>query len=369
MVRRFDRAARVAVIAALLSLSACAGRVDIATGVASEENGVPGEAAAQEAESTSRPRPGSAEDPPKKKSDGQAIVLATGGRFLGLALSASDVYWADAALGAVRKVSKNGGSPIAIATGQASPSGIALGAGVVAWTNTGDGTVRKASTTGSSTGVGVMTLASGQASPRSVTIAGGEAYFTTDESLMKVPLSGGAAITLAPKNGDVPLGQGGVQGITSDGGLVFAAPFQIVWPVDGNCGKPSTFGLCTAAWYAGPNMRGGAVAGDSLFVAWSPVPTAGEILAGKTNVSLASAQVNPEAIAVDETHVYWVNAGTELNGFHDGSVMKVPRSGGAPTAIAVNQLRPVAIAVDASFVFWNNEGSGGAGATLMRAPK
>jgi hypothetical protein len=171
------------------------------------------------------------------------------------------------------------------------------------------------------------------------------------------------------------LGQGGVQGITSDGVLVYAAPYQVLWPIDDDCDKPSFAGLCSADWYAGPVMRAGAVDGKSVFTAWGNdwAPGTGD---GAVSASddmgmgwLASDQAGPEAIAVDEAHVYWVNSGTSANGFADGTVMKVPRSGGPVSAIAVNQPHPVAIAVDESFVFWTNEGSGDVNGSVMRTSK
>jgi hypothetical protein len=265
------------------------------------------------------------------------------------------------------KVAKQGGPAIPIATEQASPSGVAVDDGAVYWTNTGDGTVRKAPLGGGP----IVTLASALASPRSVTIAGANAYFTTDEWLMRVPLAGGEPVSLQPANGtDISLGQGGVQGITSDGVMIYAAPYQILWPADDRCGEPSTLDLCSADWYAGPIMRSGAVQGASVFTAFAALDY-GAISVKDASGSrwLVSDQPGLEAITVDATHVYWVRSGTSDNGFSDGAVMKVPRSGGRASSIAVRQPHPVAVAVDSSFVFWTNEGSDEADGAVMRAPK
>jgi hypothetical protein len=351
---------RLVVFAFFPVVLCCGGRVDIAP----EEDG------ADDAPPTrAAPRP--ATTSPRPSDDERTIALTTRGRPLGLALDATNVYWADAARGMVLKIDKQGGVALPVATGQADPSGVAVSDGVICWTNTGDGTVRTAPV-----GKGaVVTLASAQAAPRSVTIAGASAYFTTDAWLMRVPLAGGAAVSLKATNGDIPLGQGGVQGITSDGVLIYAAPYQVLWPVDDDCDKPSFAGLCSADWYAGPAMRSGAVDGKSVFTAWgnywAPGTGEGAISAsdGMDMAWLASDLTGPEAIAVDETHVYWVNTGTSASGFTDGSVIKVPRSGGAPSAIAINQTHPVAIAVDESFVFWTNQGSDDVGGSVMRAPK
>jgi hypothetical protein len=348
---------RLMVLAFFPVILSCGGRVESAP----EADGAPPPRA------TPRPAPTS----PQPSDGEETIALSRQGRPLGLAVDATHVYWADAAQGMVLKLAKQGGVATPVAMGQAEPSGVAVGDGVLCWTNTGDGTVRKVPVVGGA----LVTLASAQASPRSVTIAGGHAYFTTDEWLMRVPLSGGDAVSLKATNGDIPLGQGGAQGITSDGVLIYAAPYQILWPVDDDCDKPSFAGLCSADWYAGPVMRGGAVDGQSVFTAWGD-PWASGTGDGSISASddlgmawLASDQTGPEAIAVDETHVYWVNTGTSASGFTDGSVMKVPRSGGAPSVVAMNQRHPVAIAVDESFVFWTNGGSDGVGGSVMRAPK
>jgi hypothetical protein len=252
------------------------------------------------------------------------------------------------------KIAKTGGPALPIATAQASPSGVAVANGMLYFTNTGDGTVRKVSVDGGP----VVTLATSLAGPRSLTIAGDHVYVTTDDWPARVPLSGGETTQLKPTNGGIPLGQGGVQGITSDGGLVYAAPYQVLWPIDGNCDAPSLFGLCTADWYAGPVMRSGALDGTSLFTAWGNFQGAISVTNESGLAWLASDPASPEAIAVDSTRVYWASSG--------GSVMTVPRSGGSPSALAVEQAHPVAIAVDESFVFWTNEGSDDASGSVNR---
>jgi hypothetical protein len=59
---------------------------------------------------------------------------------------AVNLYWVSEPMGTVSKLDlkKAGGNPIAIASGQRSPTAIALGGGNVYWTNRGDGTVMQA---------------------------------------------------------------------------------------------------------------------------------------------------------------------------------------------------------------------------------
>jgi hypothetical protein len=59
---------------------------------------------------------------------------------------------------------------------------------------------------------------------------------------------------------------------------------------------------------------------------------------------------------VDGASVYWTD-------YDSGTVMKVPRAGGALTQIAAGQLGPHGIAVNATSVYWTDMGSG----TVMKA--
>ena len=64
----------------------------------------------------------------------------------------------------------------------------------------------------------------------------------------------------------------------------------------------------------------------------------------------------PMGIAVDDTHMYWVNMGTLGNA--DGTVQKADLSGNSSTTIADVQSDPYNIVVDQVHVFWANWGNG-----------
>lgn len=61
----------------------------------------------------------------------------------------------------------------------------------------------------------------------------------------------------------------------------------------------------------------------------------------------AKGQAKPWGVAVDDGFVYWTNEG-------DSTVMRAPKSGGAPAMIAHDQLEPHRILVDGTHVIWHN---------------
>jgi hypothetical protein len=82
-------------------------------------------------------------------------------------------------------------------------------------------------------------------------------------------------------------------------------------------------------------------------------------------VEILVAGVGAEGIAVDATHVYWVNPGIEPPGGNDGAIMKVPLGGGAPTPLATDLKMPRMVALTPSHVYWTVF----YGNTVMRAAK
>lgn len=62
----------------------------------------------------------------------------------------------------------------------------------------------------------------------------------------------------------------------------------------------------------------------------------------------------PTGIALGGMHVYWSNAGE--NGGNDGSIMKLPLTGGLPEVLARFQHGARGIAIDATSVWWVTRG-------------
>lgn len=77
---------------------------------------------------------------------------------------------------------------------------------------------------------------------------------------------------------------------------------------------------------------------------------------------LAFGQAMVRSIALDTTHVYWIDADLADPG---GRVMRRPKDGGPNQVLATGQDRPSNLAVDATHVYWTNN----FGNQVMRVPK
>ncbi|WP_197041488.1 hypothetical protein [Chondromyces apiculatus] len=80
-------------------------------------------------------------------------------------------------------------------------------------------------------------------------------------------------------------------------------------------------------------------------------------------IVLATQQSNPWTIALDDTHVYWTNAGVASS--PSGSVARIPKMGGDVQVLAAGQTYPfIGIAVAGGWVYWTNYSGG----TVRRVP-
>jgi hypothetical protein len=228
---------------------------------------------------------------------------------------------------------------------------------------------------GGCAGAGPTTLASGQLLPWAIAVRDGFVYWTTAQgTVMKVPSGGGTAVTLASgqlnpssvavdsenvywtNSGSNPCQWEATSCASSDGSLVKA-------PIGGGAPVTLAAGLCT------PDS----IALDATNV-YAADPAAGTLLkvpiAGGAPVLLASALFNLKAIATDSTGVY-VNAG--------GAILQFPSAGGSPTTLASGWVRTNGeenscgqslpeLIVDATGVYWTTGANSGPPATLQKLP-
>jgi hypothetical protein len=89
--------------------------------------------------------------------------------------------------------------------------------------------------------------------------------------------------------------------------------------------------------------------------------------AGATIETFATAQNFPRSLGIDDTALYWINAGAFLNG--DGEVRRTWLDGGTPGGLAIVGAldSPVAIAVYGDAIFWTNDGISDTTGYVMRA--
>jgi hypothetical protein len=249
---------------------------------------------------------------------GPPATLATGQvEAHAIAVDATNVYWVtsgNGVTGTVVKVPLDGGSATTLASGQSDPFGIAVDGTNVYWTSTlgehdGNGVALAESLGGGTISTLVSAPATGLFDGMASLLAGNIAsngtsvYFTggTDgQSILKVPVGGGAATTLAS-------GQPHPFGIALDGANVY-------WTNMGSSGRAQGTGVPGLA----PPTNDGAV---------MKVP-----LGGGTVTTLASCQSIPMGIAVDATSVYWITAAPLAAELPDGgiapengAVMKTPK--------------------------------------------
>jgi hypothetical protein len=237
------------------------------------------------------------------KAGGQPMALATGDRLSGIAVDGTNVYWIagseDASTGAVMKVPVNGGLATTLTPRPGPPAHIAVDDTSVYWTEMMEGAVMKVALGG-----GTPALVASANSPWAIAVDATSVYWLGN-GVMKAAKGGGPAITLASPPPILPNA-----GIAVDGTNVY--------------------------WSSGPPGASSGV---------SKVP-----LDGGTPTLVAEVMSTvPGPIAVDDANIYYADG--------SGMVLKVPLAGGAVTTIASGQTNPDAIAVDATSVYWVDNGS------------
>jgi len=226
-------------------------------------------------------------------------------------LDAENVYWPNWDSGQVQTGSKAaGGQVTTLASAQSGPDGIAVDDLYVYWPNGGTGEIRRIAKAGGNP----QTLVSNESAPVSIAVDSAAAFWvaTTTGVVRKVNKGGGSYAY------DVSTGPAG--------------------------SEETAIGL------------------DATYVYWSAGGASGQVLralkTGGGAYPLATGQLYPGRLAVDDAGIYWVNKG-------GGEVSKMRKDGTELRVLADGFDYPSAIAVDATTVYWTVRNSG----QIMKMPK
>jgi hypothetical protein len=179
--------------------------------------------------------------------------------------------------------------------------------------------------------------------------------------------------------------QGNCDPVLPDGGVDGGIDASVDQSSDGDGGSAGASGSSGSGGSAGSGGSGGVDAGDAFAPCTAPAAECdgnpatvcetdldvdpascgacghdclgGTCSAGKCQPVTLVATGTPTRLAIDATHVYYVD-------YNGGGVFSVPKIGGTPTTLATGQ-KSVRIAVDATHVYWTNE----QGNDILRVPK
>ncbi len=198
-----------------------------------------------------------------------------------------------------------------------------------------------------------VALASGQAAPVEMAIDETNIYWLNiagTKGVMTVPIAGGTPVQVAPASSPFGLAVDGTTVYFTDGDTIFGVPRGGGTPVSLATNQNFPFELAV----------------DATTLYWSSARGAGAISSmpktGGTPTTLASS-TGMTRIAIDATTLYF----TAQNGAPNaGIVASIPLSGGAPTTLVTAQANPEGIVVDAKSLYWVDTGLG---AAMALSPK
>lgn len=235
---------------------------------------------------------------PDRLGDSHVRAFAVGERGVFLAESS----------GRIARVSRSGGDRTVLAAGQ-KPWSIAVDGSHVYWAN-GDGAVRRVAVAGGR----IERVGRMAAGPAPIGVDEGAIYWVSGGRLVAVRKDGLTPTTLARAQ--------------AFAGAIALDTTSVYWVDD-----------CAGA-VRRASKRGG------------PPTDLAELLANPSRCQddrfvLDECQFMCSVIAVDETHVYWVEA---------DRVRRVPKSGGAADVVAAGLAAPVSVAVDSRSVYFTTRG-------------
>jgi virginiamycin B lyase len=251
----------------------------------------------------------------------KAAVTATD-PLTGTGAPGAHLYWTDFGAfpntGTIGEANLDGTGATTIVTGQNGALGVAVGASNIYWADRNSGTIMQANLDGT----GVTTLVSGQSFPDAVTVSASHIYWTTlgtgsgNDSIMQANLDGTGVTPLVT-------GQNGTGGIAVDASHIYWTD-----PVDGSIMRANLDGTGLTTLVAGQNAPQW-VAVDASHIYWTDASTTGGTimesnLDGTGVTTLITGQDAPEGVAVDSSHVYWVDTNifaANLDGSNPHSVV------------------------------------------------
>jgi hypothetical protein len=235
---------------------------------------------------------------------GPVVTLAADKRPVRVAVNGTRVYWTDQ-FGFVKSTLLDGSGPLTIAS---MPSGecfgLALDGRNVYWTTTGMGVGLV--TSAPLLGGPLTTLASGQDDPVGLAVSPTAAYWRNEDiygsqdggALLTVPLDGGTPIVLSPW-------------INLSGPTVAVDATSVYWAVSGNLLKMPLAG--GAALTLASNVNPYDIAVDSSNVYWTDRQNVMKVsVDGGTPGAIPGGFGGPRYLALDDTSVYWTEMGNAV---------------------------------------------------------
>ncbi len=267
-----------------------------------------------------------------------------------IAVDGTHVYWTAYTANSISKVPLDGGPITVLADGQVGPQGIAVGNGEVFWTTSVASAVLKVPIGG---GTPIELYSEGPGA-YDIVVNTEHIYFTFlhfgTHSVLRMPVLGGATADVTSNLGTpkrLAVDAASLYWTDSDSHTVMKMPLG---------GGPAV--------ELASGQFPGAIAVDGTHIYWldgtvSRVPING----GETTI-VADVGSLAKDLALDDTHVYFTASGD--------SVWKVSKDGGEPISLAEEQNTPSQITVDATHVYWSNAGTVGddvADGAIMKVAK
>jgi hypothetical protein len=273
-------------------------------------------------------------------------LLATGSGLVDtIAVDATNVFFAVENAG-INRMIKSGGAPSLIVPTPALLTGLSVDTSNLYW---GAENVAPASIMRSAKdGTGLTTLASapGVIGAARLVIDSAFAYYTwqSPAQLRKVPLAGGAVVTLAVTGPALGVAVNSTFAFWGDfAGTVFAIPLgggaaAVLAQVAG--GSATSLAADDCRVYFGCQNAGLGL--------WS-VPAG-----GGTKTMIAATVGAVDAVRVDASRVYWAEIDSGQSPGPGDRIMRVNNDGTEPLQLAAGTLHPQALAVDDAFVYWSD---------------